>query len=210
MQNEHNSPQAQEPSKTLKANGRQCKVFNLQYKFSPHFPAYISQKKLYFRPFSFQKRPETYVGKQTNNPSAPPHEGVVAGTEGPEFLDHVQGDIRICGGLRDLDAEHLAESLRNLGLVLAAQGDRPAARDYLERALALSQATAGEQHIETAWKQAALGTLLYEQGDACAARPHLERALATYCRVLPACHRDVVRLQRLVDSLQQSALQAGA
>lgn len=105
---------------------------------------------------------------------------------------------------------HSAESLRNLGLVLAAQGDRPAARDYLERALALSQATAGEQHIETAWKQAALGTLLYEQGDACAARPHLERALATYCRVLPACHRDVVRLQRLVDSLQQSALQAGA
>ena len=72
-------------------------------KLSPLFPTYISQKNLYFRPFSFQKRPETYVGKQTNYPSAPPHEGVVAGTEGPEFLDHVQGDIRICGGLRDLE-----------------------------------------------------------------------------------------------------------
>ena len=103
MQNWHYSLQAQVSCKALKASRRQCKLFNIQYKLSPLFPAYISQKKLYFRPFSFQKRPETYVGKQTNNPSAPPHEGVVAGTEGPEFLDHVQGDIRICGGFRDLE-----------------------------------------------------------------------------------------------------------
>lgn len=103
MQNAHYTSQGQVPSEALKANGRQCQAFNIQYKLSPLFPTYISQKKLYFRPFSFQKRPETYVGKQTNNPSAPPHEGVVAGTKGPEFLDHVQGNIRICGGLRDLE-----------------------------------------------------------------------------------------------------------
>jgi len=100
-----------------------------------------------------------------------------------------------------------AESLRNLGNVRRALGDHTAARNYLERALAICVASVGEQHIDTAWTFDALGELIFEQADYPTAQGYFERALAIYRALLPLKHRNLVRMRdRLAEIAQLIAM----
>ena len=69
-------------------------------------------------------------------------------------------------------------------------GDLPAARPYLERALAVRERVLGPEHPATAAGLNNLGALLVELGRVDEGRPFLERALAIYTARLGPDHPD--------------------
>ena len=81
-------------------------------------------------------------------------------------------------GCRPRDPARAALMDNNLGMLLQAMGDYPAARPYYEQALAIRRAALGKAHPDTATSLNNLGLLLQAMGDYSAARPYLEQALA--------------------------------
>jgi tetratricopeptide (TPR) repeat protein len=82
------------------------------------------------------------------------------------------------------DHPDLAIELGNLGLALEALGDLPAARAALERALAISIASAGGEHPSVGVALANLAVVLRRQGEFAAARSALERANHLFAQYL--------------------------
>jgi tetratricopeptide (TPR) repeat protein len=78
------------------------------------------------------------------------------------------------------DHPDTVQSLNNLALVLADQGDLDGARTLLERALTIFEGRLGPDHPDTANSLNNLAGVLHEQGDLDTARTLYERALAIY------------------------------
>lgn len=92
--------------------------------------------------------------------------------------------------------QELAEAERRAHRPEDAQRNLAAARHYLERALAIGEATYGAAHHIVAIRRNNLGLLLREMGDLAGAREQLERALSTMKDALGADHRRVAKLQK--------------
>ncbi|MCI0575836.1 MAG: tetratricopeptide repeat protein [Chloroflexi bacterium] len=88
---------------------------------------------------------------------------------------HLRAATEAAGGREDEQAAYLCAWL---GYYLRGIGLYPAARPYLERALAIREKALGPEHPRTATTLNNLGSLLREQGKYAEARPYLERALA--------------------------------
>jgi Tfp pilus assembly protein PilF len=74
----------------------------------------------------------------------------------------------------------MGATLRNLGLVLAEQGDLVGARAAHEGALRIFETAVGADHPEVATTLTNLGRVLHEQGNLPRARVSLERALEIF------------------------------
>jgi Tfp pilus assembly protein PilF len=75
------------------------------------------------------------------------------------------------------------------------------ARERLERALRLFEATYGPNHPEVAITLARLGTVLHQLGELPAARQQLERSVRIYRRTRGTEHSDTQWAQRQLDQL---------
>jgi tetratricopeptide (TPR) repeat protein len=71
-----------------------------------------------------------------------------------------------------------ADTLHGLGTVAYAEGDYPTARQYLQEALAITEAVLGRRHRSTAATLHELGNVAYAEGDYPTARQYLQEALA--------------------------------
>jgi tetratricopeptide (TPR) repeat protein len=74
--------------------------------------------------------------------------------------------------------------LNQIGVYLLGRAQLGAAREYLERALWITEAAYGPDHPNVAIRVGNLGAVLWGQGDLAGARAHLERAL----RIAEAAH----------------------
>jgi serine/threonine-protein kinase len=95
----------------------------------------------------------------------------------------------------------VAESLVDLGALLAQRGDRPRAEKLYREALALSERTRGRESLEAARALLGLAEVLhrrlsYEESEAAA-----REALAIRRRLLPSAHVDVARSLALLGGL---------
>ncbi|HEX2462916.1 MAG TPA: tetratricopeptide repeat protein [Vicinamibacterales bacterium] len=89
-----------------------------------------------------------------------------------------------------------AESLNNLGRVLARQGDLAGARSHFEQALAILRERFGEWHPRTAHALANLGTLLGKtNGELWEAKIKLEQARDAFERAFGPEHPDAIRVR---------------
>ena len=85
-----------------------------------------------------------------------------------------------------------AASLCNqLGYYLHERGDYPAARNYLQEALAIRRRLLGPEHPATATTLNNLGLLLQDMGNHDDAREYLEQALAVFRQVLGRHHPQI-------------------
>ncbi|MFZ6185668.1 serine/threonine-protein kinase [Nannocystis pusilla] len=88
-----------------------------------------------------------------------------------------------------------------LGLVQARRGDRNAAANEFDRALALAEATLGPDHLGVATVVGHLAALRVEAGELDEARSLLARALEIRQRTLGASHPDTAQTQARIDAL---------
>ena len=89
--------------------------------------------------------------------------------------------------------EDAAALWNNLGRVLQALGDLPAARKCIERALAIGERALGPDHPTVATRVNNLGSILRALGDLPAARQHFQRALAIDEKTYGPDHPTVAR-----------------
>src|SRR5262249_55311386 len=93
---------------------------------------------------------------------------------------------------RSGDLSRMGVSLHEIGMVLWNQGDRAAAADYLERAVAAFEKTVGEMHPSTSASLYVLGSVEIERGRLERADAVLRRALAIREEVLGPKHFSTV------------------
>jgi CHAT domain-containing protein/Tfp pilus assembly protein PilF len=98
----------------------------------------------------------------------------------------------------------VAESLNNLGVLLQATGDYPAARSTFERALAIWEAALGPDHPDVATGLNNLAGLHRRIGDYAAARPLYERALRIRESALDPAHPSVAQSLNNLAVLQEA------
>jgi tetratricopeptide (TPR) repeat protein len=98
-------------------------------------------------------------------------------------------------------SERASELCNLLGNYLVSRGDYPAARFYLERALALQEALLSENHPDTALDLNDLGHAFLAEGDYAAARSFFERALPLW-----KLRGDEANAAATLDNLGQAAL----
>ena len=92
----------------------------------------------------------------------------------------------------------VGEQTINMGQLLASMGDFAAARDTLERSVAIHVRTLGARHHETAEAMMDLGDVQLDLGDTLSATTTLEQALEIARATLPADHPDIAfALRRL-------------
>lgn len=100
--------------------------------------------------------------------------------------------------------ERAAVLCNELGYHLKMTGDYPGARFYLERTLAIREATLGSNHPDTALSLNNFGWALQSLGDLVGARPYLERALAIREATLGHEHPDTATSLNNLGYLLQS------
>jgi tetratricopeptide (TPR) repeat protein len=84
--------------------------------------------------------------------------------------------------------EHLAACYSNLALIQQVQGDLPAARANIERAIAIDSKHLVEDHLTFAIRYSVLAGIQQVQGDLPAARANIERAIAIDSKHLAEDH----------------------
>ena len=91
-------------------------------------------------------------------------------------------------GNRNLE---VASSLQNVGYLLVAKADYPAAEPLLQESLAIRQELLGRNHPDVAASLAALGELSYDKGDLAKAEEFYRESLAIRRQTLGGAHREV-------------------
>jgi tetratricopeptide (TPR) repeat protein len=132
--------------------------------------------------------------------SAARQRGVVANML--PLLPHLR---QVLGYAAWLEREKVALLASWLGKLYQDTGDHPAARPYLEQALAIRGEVLGEKHLATASSLNNLGDLLHSMGDYAGAQPYYEQALAICREVLGEKHPNTAaslnNLGALLDSM---------
>ena len=91
----------------------------------------------------------------------------------------------------DLNILMSQTSYNNVAIVLRDQGDLKQAKEYHERALAISLQTLGPQHPDVAVSYNNVAAALRDEGDLKQAKEYHERALAIRLQTLGPQHPDV-------------------
>ena len=97
----------------------------------------------------------------------------------------------------------MAKTLNNLGLILRDLGQLPEAREQLERALAISEATFGPQNPEVGKNVNNLGRVLEKLGDGDKARNCYARALEIFHNYYGEDHPHTLKVAGYLEALTE-------
>jgi len=122
----------------------------------------------------------------------------------PEAWEYCRNSLAIRKKVLGEEHPDTAESLNNLGFLLATQGDYEAAEEYYLSSLAIREKVLGEEHPDTAESLNNLGALFVRRGDFNEARQYHERALAIWKKVRGEEHLDTARSLNNLGHLLQS------
>ena len=127
-------------------------------------------------------------------------EALLQGGKGgrPEALARARLAASLKEDLRGPEDVETAHSIERLGRVLTKHSDFPAARQNLDRALGMLEASPGPNGLAAADARRSIGSLLYAQGQYESARPWLEQALIVHENALGPSGPGVAHTLRII------------
>jgi tetratricopeptide (TPR) repeat protein len=93
--------------------------------------------------------------------------------------------------------------LNNLGFLLQAMGDLPAARPYYEKALEIRKKVLGEEHPDTARSLNNLAMLCFDENKIKEAANYMRKALAIYRKVFGDEHPDTKTVMGNLEAIEK-------